>query len=190
MEPQKEYYSLFIFGNFKGDTAEGEILQPLIPITCDETLKYVYEPFTMTVQFDTDLPKEELIEYLKVTYKSYDVNYYIVPKGEEIEVDLPEKIKKNLEDLEMENDRVTFLYTKLNIKHGEDSLNQFDELVMKFMAESQDIINFDMDEDVDPMLLPKPQLPTMDDLLDRMLEGIELSLEEQQLLDRYANEYK
>jgi hypothetical protein len=43
---------------------------------------------------------------------------------------------------------------------------------------------------MDPMLKPKEQLPTLDDLLDKMIEGNELSLSEKELLTKYSNEYK
>lgn len=189
METEKLLFTLFIFGNFKGKGAEGELLQPLLPITCDESLKYVYEPFTMTVQFDTDLPKEELLEYLKVTYKPNDVQYYLVPKGEEIEVELPEKIKKNLKDLETNSDRVMFIQN-YRYETDENAADAFDQLINFFMKDNELDISFDEEDEMDPMLKPKVQQPTLDDLLDKMVDGIELSLSEKKLLTQYSNEYK
>lgn len=189
METEKLLFTLFIFGNFKGKGAEGELLQPLLPITCDESLKYVYEPFTMTVQFDTDLPKEELLEYLKVTYKPNDVQYYLVPKGEEIEVELPEKIKKNLKDLETNSDRVMFI-KNYRYETDENATEAFDQLINFFMKDSESELFFEEEDEMDPMLKPKEQLPTLDDLLDKMIEGNELSLSEKELLTKYSNEYK
>ena len=189
METEKLLFTLFIFGNFKGKGAEGELLQPLLPITCDESLKYVYEPFTMTVQFDTDLPKEELLEYLKVTYKPNDVQYYLVPKGEEIEVELPEKIKKNLKDLETNSDRVMFI-KKYRYETDENATEAFDQLINFFMKDNESELFFEEEDEMDPMLKPKEQLPTLDDLLDKMIEGNELSLSEKELLTKYSNEYK
>lgn len=190
MEPLKEHYTLFIFGNFKGRMAEGEILQPLMPITCGETLKYVYEPYTMTVQFDTDIPNEELVEYIKTTYKSSEVEYYLVPKGQEMSVRLPKKIMDNLNDLENDTDRVTYLYTKFNVKESQSSADDFDKLIQMFMQGGDDMVDFFEDEDVDPMLKPKEKKPTLDDLLDKMIDGEALSLSEQDLLTQYSNEYK
>lgn len=189
METEKLLFTLFIFGNFKGKGAEGELLQPLLPITCDESLKYVYEPFTMTVQFDTDLPKEELLEYLKVTYKPNDVQYYLVPKGEEIEVELPEKIKKNLKDLETNSDRVMFI-KNYRYETDENATEAFDQLINFFMKDNESELFFEEEDEMDPMLKPKEQLPTLDDLLDKMIEGNELSLSEKELLTKYSNEYK
>ena len=191
METEKLLFTLFIFGNFKGRGAEGELLQPLIPITLDDSLKYVYESYTMIVQFDTDLPKEELTEYLKATYKSNDIQYYLVPKGEELSVDLPSKIKNNLKELENNGERVRF------ISHGykidtEKHVDDFDKLIQYFMSESdfQDI-SFE-DEDEDPMLRPQKKNPTLDDLLDKMIDkgALSLSDEEKRLLTHYSNEYK
>jgi len=191
METEKLLFTLFIFGNFKGRGAEGELLQPLIPITSDESLKYVYESYTMIVQFDTDLPKEELIKYLKSTYTPNDIQYYLVPKGEELSVDLPGKIKNNLKELENNGERVMF------ISHGykidtEKSMDDFDKLIRHFMLESdfQDIA-FE-DEDEDPMLRPQKKNPTLDDLLDKMIDkgALSLSEEEKRLLTQYSNEYK
>jgi hypothetical protein len=191
METEKLLFTLFIFGNFKGRGAEGELLQPLIPITLDESLKYVYELYTMIVQFDTDLPKEELTEYLKATYKSNDIQYYLVPKGEELSVDLPSKIKNNLKELENNSERVRF------ISHGykidtEKSMDDFDKIIQYFMSESdfQDMV-FE-DEDDDPMLRPQKKNPTLDDLLDKIIDKgvLSLSEEEKRLLTHYSNEYK
>jgi len=191
METEKLFFTLFIFGNFKGRGAEGELLQPLIPITSDESLKYLYESYTMIVQFDTDLPKEELTEYLKATYKSNDIQYYLVPKGEELSVDLPSKIKSNLKELENEGERVRFISYGYKID-TEKSVDDFDKLIQYFMSESdfQDIA-FE-DEDVDPMLVPKKKNPTLDDLLDKMIDkgALSLSDEEKRLLTQYSNEYK
>lgn len=189
METEKLLFTLFIFGNFKGKGVEGELLQPLLPITCDESLKYVYEPFTMTVQFDTDLPKEELLEYLKVTYKPNDVQYYLVPKGEEIGVELPEKIKKNLKDLETNSDRVMFI-KNYRYETDENAADAFDHLINFFMKDNELDISFDEEDEMDPMLKPKVQQPTLDDLLDKMVDGIELSLSEKKLLTQYSHEYK
>ena len=189
METEKLLFTLFIFGNFKGKGAEGELLQPLLPITCDESLKYVYEPFTMTVQFDTDLPKEELLEYLKVTYKPNDVQYYLVPKGEEIEVELPEKIKKNLKDLETNSDRVMFI-KNYRYETDENATEAFDQLINFFMKDNESELFFEEEDEMDPLLKPKEQLPTLDDLLDKMIDGNELSLSDKELLTKYSNEYK
>lgn len=192
METEKLFFTLFIFGNFKGRGAEGVLLQPLIPITLDESLKYVYESYTMIVQFDTDLPKEELTEYLKATYKSNDIQYYLVPKGEELSVDLPSKIKNNLKELENEGDRVTFISNYRFEVDTNKSAEEFDKLIQYFMSESdfQDI-SFE-DEDEDPMLRPQKKNPTLDDLLDKMIDkgALSLSDEEKRLLTHYSNEYK
>lgn len=191
METEKLFFTLFIFGNFKGRGAEGELLQPLIPITLDESLKYVYESYTMIVQFDTDLPKEELAEYLKATYKSNDIQYYLVPKGEELSVDLPSKIKNNLKELEKGGERVRFISYGYNID-TKKSIDDFDKLIQYFMSESdfQDM-TFE-DEDEDPMLRPQKKNPTLDDLLDKMIDkgALSLSDEEKRLLTHYSNEYK
>lgn len=191
METEKLFFTLFIFGNFKGRGAEGELLQPLIPITLDESLKYVYESYTMIVQFDTDLPKEELTEYLKATYKSNDIQYYLVPKGEELSVDLPSKIKNNLKELEKGGERVRFISYGYNID-TKKSIDDFDKLIQYFMSESdfQDM-TFE-DEDEDPMLRPQKKNPTLDDLLDKMIDkgALSLSDEEKRLLTHYSNEYK
>ena len=191
METEKSLFTLFIFGNFKGRGAEGELLQPLIPITLDESLKYVYESYTMIVQFDTDLPKEELTEYLKATYKSNDIQYYLVPKGEELSVDLPSKIKNNLKELEKGGERVRFISHGYNID-TKKSIDDFDKLIQYFMSES-DFQNMTFeDEDDDPMLRPQKKNPTLDDLLDKMIDkgALSLSEEEKRLLTHYSNEYK
>ena len=187
MEPQKQFYTLFIFGNFKGKSAEGEILQPLIPITCNESLKYIYEPFVMIVQFDTDIPEEELVEYVKTTYKSSEVQYYLVPKGEEVAVDLPKKVKENLMELENNSDRVNHIRTHYDVKQDADA---FDKFIQMFMDSDESIGQFIDEEDGDPMLVPQENIPTLNDLLDKMIDGETLSLSEKELLTRYSNEYK
>ena len=54
-------------------------------------------------------------------------------------------------------------------------------------------LNFEMeDEEVDPMMFKKVIEPTMNEILDNMVEnGVErLTLEDKRLLEKYANEYK
>lgn len=206
METEKLLYTLFIFGNFKGHGTKGEILQPILPITCNETLKFIYEPFTMLVQFDSDLPKDELAKYIKVTYGALDIEYvYLVPKGEETNLDLPQKIKKNLNDLENNSDRVEVI-TTINIKENETSMDDFHKLIQQFMGDKFDNVNFytedehenigffmeDEDDDVDDMLKPKEYVPTLDNILDKILEnGINsLTLQETTLLNKYSNDDK
>lgn len=193
MDTEKSLYTLFIIGNFKGRRVQGELLQPLIPITADEKLKFIYEPFTMMVQFDSDIPKEELEEYIKVTYGVLDVEHaYLIPKGEEVNIKLPKKIQKNLHDLENNSGPVEFIHTKYNFKDDEESMDYFDNLVQMFMQHSQDSFDFSMDDDVDVMLKPKEYVPTLDEILERILEnGIDsLSLREKILLDKYSNDNK
>ena len=96
----------------------------------------------------------------------------------------------NLNDLENDTDRVTHLYTKFNIKESQSSADDFDKLIQMFMQGGDDMVDFFEDEDVDPMLKPKEKKPTLDDLLDKMIDGEALSLSEKELLKRYSNEYK
>ncbi len=192
METEKLFFTLFIFGNFKGSRNEGEILQPILPITLDESLKYIYEPYTMIVQFDTDLPEDELKNYLKYIYKPNNITCYLVPKGEESGIDLPTKIKNNLNELENNGDRVRVINYGYNID-TKKSIDIYDKLIERFMSESDFVdMEFEIEDYDDPKLQPQKKNPTLDDLLDKIIENGTLSLteEEHRLLTKYSNEYK
>ena len=76
---------------------------------------------------------------------------------------------------------------EMEVKQDDEEL---DRIIEYFTKELDFTFDMEEDEDVDPMLVDN-SLPSMDDILDKLVENgpDSLTLDERKLLDRYANEY-
>ena len=151
----------------------------------------------MVLKITTDIPFDEFKQFIFTTLKEDTYEYFLMPYSEKSSVKLPKKLAENLFDLDEENENVKVMdiptleeverLTRQS-KQGDDEL---DKLISYFTKDME--LNFEMeDEEVDPMMFKKVIEPTMNEILDNMVEnGVEsLTLENKRLLEKYANEYK
>ncbi|MDA9016393.1 hypothetical protein N9H63_00175 [bacterium] len=190
-----ETYLLFVFGNFTDESKVYDVGQSIIFSTTDEALKYIYGPYHMIVKIKTDIPFYEFKQFIYQSLKDDQYEYFLMPMSENSSAKLPKNLAENLFDLKNDNDNIKVMDSTTIEKVQQESKQMDDELDKIISYFAKDIeFNFDIEdeEDIDPMLVPKLNLPTFDDLLDKMVdEGIDsLTKEEKLLLDRYANEYK
>lgn len=193
----EETYLLFVFGDFTTDSKVYDVGQSIILTSSDETIKYIYGSYHMVLKITTDIPFDEFKQFIFTTLKEDTYEYFLMPYSEKSSVKLPKKLAENLFDLDEENENVKVMdiptleeverLTRQS-KQGDDEL---DKLISYFTKDME--LNFEMeDEEVDPMMFKKVIEPTMNEILDNMVEnGVEsLTLENKRLLEKYANEYK
>lgn len=193
----EETYLLFVFGDFTTDSKVYDVGQSIILTSSDETIKYIYGSYHMVLKITTDIPFDEFKQFIFTTLKEDTYEYFLMPYSEKSSVKLPKKLAENLFDLDEENENVRVMdiptleeverLTRQS-KQGDDEL---DKLISYFTKDME--LNFEMeDEEVDPMMFKKVIEPTMNEILDNMVEnGVEsLTLENKRLLEKYANEYK
>ena len=193
----EETYLLFVFGDFTTDSKVYDVGQSIILTSSDETIKYIYGSYHMVLKITTDIPFDEFKQFIFTTLKEDTYEYFLMPYSEKSSVKLPKKLAENLFDLDEENENVKVMdiptlqeverLTRQS-KQGDDELNK---LISYFTKDME--LNFEMeDEEVDPMMFKKVIEPTMNEILDNMVEnGVEsLTLENKRLLEKYANEYK
>lgn len=193
----EETYLLFVFGDFTTDSKVYDVGQSIILTSSDETIKYIYGSYHMVLKITTDIPFDEFKQFIFTTLKEDTYEYFLMPYSEKSSVKLPKKLAENLFDLDEENENVRVMdiptleeverLTRQS-KQGDDELDKLISYFTKDMG-----LNFEMeDEEVDPMMFKKVIEPTMNEILDNMVEnGVEsLTLEDKRLLEKYANEYK
>jgi len=192
-------YLLFVFGNLTVEGSQDEIASALIPITKNEKVKFIYGSYHMVVNLETDLPFDELKEYIYETLKSDVFEYFLMPMSDKTSVKLPETMAEHLFDLENDTDKV-HVFTQLNVeelkKRDKQTDEELDLIINYFLSNSEFEFTSDDEEDEDDDLIKqvmsKPKQPSIDELLEKIVEnGMDsLTLQEKQLLDEYSNEQR
>jgi len=191
-EEKNESYLLFVFGNFTNGNVEKEVASQVLPITTNEKLKYIFGSYHMVINMETDLPFDELKEFIYETLKSDNYEYFLMPTVEKYSVKLPNDMVQHLFDLEQENENV-HIFNQLSMEKLQRESKQHDEdmdmVINYFMKEGLDDED---DDDIDVMLKPKESKPSMDEILEKIVDsGIDsLSSLEVKLLNQYSNEYE
>lgn len=195
-------YLLFVFGNLTVEGSQEEIASALLPITKDEKVKFIYGSYHMVVNLETDLPFDELKEFIYETLKSETFEYFLMPMSDKTSVKLPENMAEHLFDLENDTDKV-HVFTQMNVEELKRRDKQTDEeldLIMNYFL-SNTAFNLDMemgmedeedDDDLIKQVMNKTKKPSIDELLEKIVEnGMDsLTLQEKQLLDEYSNEQR
>lgn len=194
-------YLLFVFGNLTVEGSQDEIASALLPITKNEKVKFIYGSYHMVVNLETDLPFDELKEYIYETLKSDVFEYFLMPMSDKTSVKLPETMAEHLFDLENDTDKV-HVFTQLNVEEIKRRDKQTDEeldLIINYFLSNSDFEFTSEDEedeeDEDNLIkrvMKNSTKPSIDDLLEKIVEnGIDsLTSQEKQLLDEYANEQR
>jgi hypothetical protein len=154
----------------------------------------------MVVNMDTDIPFDELKEFIYETLKSERFEYFLMPTSDKSSVKLPTEMAQHLFDLENNNENV-HIFTQENVEkikmRDKQSDDELDLIINYFLSNTEGItfddVDMEEDEDDDPLIRKvrqKSQRPTVDQLLEKIAdEGMDsLSADEKQLLDEYANE--
>lgn len=188
-------YLLFVFGNLTVDGSQDEIASALLPITKNEKVKFIYGSYHMVVNLETDLPFDELKEYIYETLKSDVFEYFLMPMSDKTSVKLPESMAEHLFDLENDTDKV-HVFTQLDVEELKKRDKQTDEeldLIINYFLSNNEFDMEDDDDDEDDLIkkvMNKTKQPSVDEILEKIVEnGMDsLTLQEKQILDEYSNE--
>jgi len=190
IENSNETYLLFVFGDFTSDYKVNQVGKSVILASTDETIKYIYGSYHMIIKINTDIPFDEFKKFIYESLKEDKYEYFLMPMSEKTSAKLPKELADNLFDLEEDNENVNLMLNvpEMEVKQDDEEL---DRIIDYFTKELDFTFDMEEDEDVDPMLVDNT-LPSMDDILDKLVENgpDSLTLDERKLLDRYANEYK
>ena len=189
-------YLLFVFGNLTVEGSQDEIASALLPITKNEKVKFIYGSYHMVVNLETDLPFDELKEYIYETLKSDMFEYFLMPMSDKTSVKLPESMAEHLFDLENDTDKV-HVFTQLDVeelkKRDKQTDEELDLIINYFLSNSEFEFTSDDEDEEDDLIkqvMNKPKQPSIDELLEKIVEnGMDsLTLQEKQILDEYSNE--
>lgn len=188
-------YLLFVFGNLTVDGSQDEIASALLPITKNEKVKFIYGSYHMVVNLETELPFDELKEFIYETLKSDMFEYFLMPMSDKTSVKLPETMAEHLFDLENDTDKV-HVFTQLDVEELKKRDKQTDEeldLIINYFLSNNEFDMEDDDDDEDDLIkkvMNKTKQPSVDEILEKIVEnGMDsLTLQEKQILDEYSNE--
>ena len=190
IENSNETYLLFVFGDFTTEYKVNQVGKSVILASTDETIKYIYGSYHMIIKINTDIPFDEFKKFIYESLKEDKYEYFLMPMSEKTSAKLPKDLANNLFDLESDNENVKIMINipEMEVKQDDEEL---DRIIEYFTKELDFTFDMEEDEEVDPMLVDN-SLPSMDDILDKLVENgpDSLTLDERKLLDRYANEYK
>lgn len=189
IENSNETYLLFVFGDFTTEYKVNQVGKSVILASTDETIKYIYGSYHMIIKINTDIPFDEFKKFIYESLKEDKYEYFLMPMSEKTSAKLPKDLANNLFDLESDNENVKIMMNipEMEVKQDDEELDR----IIEYFTKELDF-TFDMEEEeVDPMMVDN-SLPSMDDILDKLVENgpDSLTLDERKLLDRYANEYK
>ena len=189
IENSNETYLLFVFGDFTTEYKVNQVGKSVILASTDETIKYIYGSYHMIIKINTDIPFDEFKKFIYESLKEDKYEYFLMPMSEKTSAKLPKDLANNLFDLESDNENVKIMLNipEMEVKQDDEELDR----IIEYFTKELDF-TFDMEEEeVDPMMVDN-SLPSMDDILDKLVENgpDSLTLDERKLLDRYANEYK
>jgi len=188
-------YLLFVFGNLTVDGSQDEIASALLPITKNEKVKFIYGSYHMVVNLETELPFDELKEFIYETLKSDMFEYFLMPMSDKTSVKLPESMAEHLFDLENDTDKV-HVFTQLDVEELKKRDKQTDEeldLIINYFLSNNEFDMEDDDDEEDDLIkkvMNKTKQPSVDEILEKIVEnGMDsLTLQEKQILDEYSNE--
>ena len=190
IENSNETYLLFVFGDFTTEYKVNQVGKSVILASTDETIKYIYGSYHMIIKINTDIPFDEFKKFIYESLKEDKYEYFLMPMSEKTSAKLPKDLANNLFDLESDNENVKIMINipEMEVKQDDEEL---DRIIEYFTKELDFTFDMEEDEEVDPLLVDN-SLPSMDDILDKLVENgpDSLTLDERKLLDRYANEYK
>ena len=196
MQKKSKPYILFIFSEFKkGSTILKDIPLQLSPISSSKYLKYNYTDSHVVCNFESNLPFEELREFIDSTIGLIVNQWYLFEHPDKMAVHIEDSLKLNLFDLETEN----MEYKKIPNKQDDDEmLNIMDYFLSNSIKKlnNEEMESFYFNEEEEDSLIKELKLkksitfvkPTLDDLLEKVKEnGVDkLTKYEKQILDEYA----
>jgi hypothetical protein len=165
-------YLLTVFGNFEEEQCE-EIAHCLEPLVDSTHLKFQYRSGVIIFHFESEILMEDIHEFVELTsYDMYD-SFILTEYNDNVSVFMTDDMKQHLFDLENETeDAITFdLVPKNRMDNYYDEDNE-DDIVTVLLNEVKKNL----------------QLPTLDQLLDKVVEhGVEsLTPYEKATLDNYS----
>jgi len=195
MNTQHTNYLLFLFGNYRGgEKFINSIMGEFSPIISNDYLKFIWGDYGAVVHFQSDVPFEDLSEFVSLQLGGMVEQYFLVEKTDKTSAFGDEKSLTHLLDLEtpIEDSGKRILD---NIRNRDEEMEKLAEF---FMSSFKDEIldnEFDEEDDDDneinmiKLRSSKENNLTLDQLLDKITEkGIKsLSKKEKQQLEKYAN---
>jgi hypothetical protein len=165
-------YLLTVFGNFEEEQCE-EIAHCLEPLVDSTHLKFQYRNGVIIFHFESEIQMVDIHEFVELTsYDMYD-SFILTEYNDNVSVFMTDDMKQHLFDLENETeDAITFdLVPKNRMDNYYDEDNE-DDIVTVLLNEVKKNL----------------QLPTLDQLLDKVVEhGVEsLTPYEKVTLDNYS----
>ena len=196
MQEKSKPYMLFIFSDFeKGSTILKDIPLQLSPISSSKYLKYNYTDSHVVCNFESNLPFEELREFIDSTIGLIVNQWYLFEHPDKMAVHIEDSLKLNLFDLETEN----MEYKKIPNKQDDvEMLNIMDYFLSNSIKKlnNEEMESFYFNKEEEDSLIKELKLkksvtfvkPTLDDLLEKVKEnGVDkLTKYEKQILDEYA----
>jgi len=197
MESKETSYMLFLFGDYKGgENFVNAVFQEFTPILTNDYIKFVWGDFGVVSHFKTDLPFEDLSEFVNLQLGGMVDQYFLLEKTDKTSAYGPEEIVSYVLDLETKIERPE----QPNVADELEREAELDRVIQYFMSsmsdeESDSLLELEDDDDDDNEIElikirnAKNKSLTLDQILDKINdEGIQsLSKKEKKQLENYAN---
>ena len=165
-------YLLTVFGNFELEQCE-EIAHCLEPIIDSTHLKFQYRSGVIVFHFASEIQLEDIHEFVELTSNELYDSFILTEYNENVSVFMTEDMKQHLFDLETETEgAITFDLLPENQEWTFDDEDGEDDIMTDLMKQVKKNL----------------QLPTLDQLLDKVVEhGVDsLTPYEKATLDNYS----
>jgi hypothetical protein len=168
-------YLLSILVNTPSEEMCRDVALLITPIVDSPTLKYHFNNGVIIFHFNSEIPKEEVYEYLKVSLFGITDSFFLNKITDNVSVFMPQEYHEYLFDLDNIDDTMTGSLDMVRVKNNLDFMEE----------EEDDIMALLLDEMREKNLFRKPSL---DQILDKVLtNGIDsLSSFEKNTLETYS----
>lgn len=168
-------YLLTIIGEFQTKEMCKSIALSLTPIVDSPSLKFHYAKNTLIFHFSSEIPLEEITDYIKGILFGVSDLFIINKMGDDVSLSMPQDVYNHLFDLETVGEDVDMILDMNRIKKNLDFMEQEEDDLVALLLE-------DMREN--KML----KTPSLDQILDKVLSnGMDsLSRYEKDILETYS----
>jgi len=168
-------YLLTILGDFETLENCKNIALSITPVVDSPNLKFQYDKGVLIFHFSSEIPKEEIFEYVKGILYGVSDFFILTPMSDDVSVSMPQDRYNHLFDLESSDGDMDMKLDMNRIKNNLDFMEEEDD----------DIVALLLEEMKDKGFFKKPSL---NQILDKVLSsGIEsLSSFEKETLETYS----
>lgn len=131
-------YLLTAVGNFESEEMSRDFAMSFTPIVDSPNLKFLHSHSVLMLHFASEVPKDEIFDYTMGIFFGITETFILTELHDKMTVNLPEKMKDYLLNLEDDSDNPTTLdMSKIKSNYGFNDIEEEDDFVALLLDNTQ-----------------------------------------------------